>query len=68
MDKVSVIDGPFTETEELIGGFALIQAKSKNEAIEWTKVFLDVAGDVRPRFASWARPHERAKRASGHSA
>src|SRR4249919_438481 len=32
-----VIDGPFTETKELIAGFWLIQAKSKEEAIEWVK-------------------------------
>ncbi|MDQ6694765.1 MAG: YciI family protein [Chloroflexota bacterium] len=32
-----VIDGPFTETKELIAGFWLIQAKSKEEAIEWMK-------------------------------
>ena len=36
-DKRSVIDGPFTETKELIAGFWLIQAKSKEEAIEWVK-------------------------------
>jgi hypothetical protein len=33
----SVIDGPFTETKELIAGFWLIQVKSKEEAIEWVK-------------------------------
>ncbi len=43
--KVTVTDGPFTETKELIAGFALIQVKSKAEAIEWTKRFLRVAGD-----------------------
>ncbi len=35
--KRTVIDGPFTETKELIAGFWLIQAKSKDEAIEWVK-------------------------------
>jgi hypothetical protein len=43
--KFTVIDGPFTEAKEVIGGFALIQAKSKEEAIEITKNFLKVAGD-----------------------
>jgi hypothetical protein len=33
--KRTVIDGPFAETKELIAGFWLIQAKSKEEAIEW---------------------------------
>jgi hypothetical protein len=41
----TVTDGPFAETKELVGGFAIIQAKSKEEAIEFTKRFLEVAGD-----------------------
>lgn len=36
-DKRTVIDGPFTETKELIAGFWLLQVKSKEEAIEWIK-------------------------------
>ena len=36
-DKRTVVDGPFAETKELIAGFWLIQAKSKEEAIEWVK-------------------------------
>lgn len=43
--KHTVTDGPFTETKEIIGGFALFQVKSKEEIIEWTKRFLRVAGD-----------------------
>jgi hypothetical protein len=43
--SITVTDGPFTESKEIIGGFALIQAKSKEEAVEWTKRFLRVAGD-----------------------
>jgi hypothetical protein len=35
--KRTVIDGPFSETKELIAGFWIIQAKSKEEAIEWIK-------------------------------
>jgi hypothetical protein len=35
--KPTVIDGPFTESKELIAGFWLIQAKSKDEAIAWMK-------------------------------
>ena len=42
--KFAVTDGPFTETKELVGGFAIIQASSKQEAIEHTKHFLGVAG------------------------
>jgi hypothetical protein len=36
-DKVTVIDGPFTEAKELVAGFWLWQVKSKAEAIEWVK-------------------------------
>ncbi len=35
--KATVIDGPFTESKELIAGFWIIQAKSKDEAIAWMK-------------------------------
>jgi hypothetical protein len=35
----TVIDGPFAETKEIIAGYTLIQAKSKAEALEWTKRF-----------------------------
>ena len=35
--KTTVIDGPFTETKELIAGFWLIQAKSLDEAVEWAR-------------------------------
>jgi hypothetical protein len=41
----TVTDGPFTEAKELVAGFALIQAKSKEEAIEHVKQFLKIAGD-----------------------
>lgn len=43
--KVKVTDGPFTETKELIGGFAIVQYPSKAEAIEMAKEFLRLAGD-----------------------
>ena len=35
--KTTVIDGPFTETKELIAGYWLIQAKSLDEAVEWAR-------------------------------
>jgi len=35
--KVTVTDGPFTESKELIAGFWLIKVKSKQEAIDWMK-------------------------------
>src|SRR5215510_15559342 len=36
-DQCTVIDGPFTETKELVAGFSIIQVKSLEEAIEWVK-------------------------------
>lgn len=42
--KVTVTDGPFTESKELVAGFAILQANSKEDAIEMTKRFLAVAG------------------------
>ena len=43
--KLSTIDGPFLETKEVIGGFAILEARSVEEAIELTKRFLRVHGD-----------------------
>lgn len=43
--KLTVTDGPFTESKELVAGFALLNAKSKEEAVELTKRFLEVAGE-----------------------
>src|SRR5262245_39358981 len=43
--KVSVVDGPFAETKELIDGFALVQCNSRDEAIALATEFLTVAGD-----------------------
>lgn len=42
--KVTVMDGPFTESKELVGGFAILQAASKEEAIQLAKNFLSVVG------------------------
>jgi hypothetical protein len=43
--KTVVTDGPFAETKELIGGLAILQANSKEHAIELTKYFLSHAAD-----------------------
>ncbi len=43
--RLAVTDGPFAESKEVIGGFALLQANSKQEAIELVKQFLQAAGD-----------------------
>lgn len=42
--KFTLTDGPFAETKELIGGFAIIQAGSLQEAIRHTRSFLEAAG------------------------
>ena len=44
--KPKVIDGPFTEAKEVIGGFWILQVKSKAEAIEWAKRCPMPDGDI----------------------
>jgi len=44
-EKTTVTDGPFIESKEVVGGFALLQANSKEEAIKLAKDFLQVAGE-----------------------
>lgn len=55
--KRTYVDGPFAETKELIAGYTIIQAKSREEAIEWTRRFPNPAHygkegeiEVRPIF------------------
>jgi hypothetical protein len=52
--KFTVTDGPLIETKEVVGGFAIIQAASKQEAIERTQYFLQLAGggetEIRQRY------------------
>jgi hypothetical protein len=40
-----VIDGPYTESKELLGGFALLEFASREAAIEGTRQFLEIVGD-----------------------
>jgi hypothetical protein len=42
--NLTVTDGPFTESKELVGGFAILQADSKQQAIELARDFLRVVG------------------------
>jgi hypothetical protein len=44
--KRTITDGPFSEAKELVGGFGLMQVKSKAEAIAWCDRFAEVLGDV----------------------
>jgi hypothetical protein len=52
--KLTVIDGPFTESKELVASCALFQVKTMEEAVHWTKRFLEVLGkgecELRPIF------------------
>ena len=74
-DKHTVIDGPFAETKELVGGFWLWQVTSMEEAIEWLKRApfggeaeieirpLYEAADLAPAFTPEVRKHEERLRA-----
>lgn len=44
-NNITVTDGPFAETKEVVGGFALLKANSKAEAIQMTKDFLQFMGE-----------------------
>ena len=41
----TIIDGPFAETKELIAGYTMIQVKTREEAVEWTRRFPNPAGE-----------------------
>ena len=43
--NTTFVDGPFVETKELVAGYTIIKANSREEAIEWTKRFPNPAGD-----------------------
>jgi len=45
LGTITVTDGPFAEAKEFVGGFALLEVKSREEVIECTKKFLAIAGD-----------------------
>jgi hypothetical protein len=55
--EFTVVDGPFTEAKELIGGWALMECRDLEEAVEWAKRFVSVLGEgevrVRPADAVW---------------
>ena len=43
--KRTVVDGPFTETKELVAGYTLIQTRTRDEAIEWSRRFPNPIGE-----------------------
>jgi hypothetical protein len=48
--KITVTDGPFTETKEIIGGYALMEMKSKAEALEYATRFMELHRQHWPEF------------------
>lgn len=46
--KRTVTDGPFAESKELVAGYTLIQVKSREEALEWSRRFPNPVGEGRP--------------------
>lgn len=50
--EFTIVDGPFVEAKELVGGWALMECRDRDEAIEWSRRFLGVLGEgevrVRP--------------------
>ncbi len=65
--KITVTDGPFAETKELIAGFCLIEAKSRDEAIAWAKriPFQEGEVEVRPLFELTDFPVDPAEQPGG---
>lgn len=51
--EMSVTDGPFAETKEILGGYALLSAASRDEAIEHTRRFLDHVGTTGKGSWTW---------------
>jgi hypothetical protein len=43
-----IVDGPFTESKELVAGYTLIQARSRDEALEWSRRFPNPVGEGAP--------------------
>lgn len=43
--QFATTDGPFAESKEVVGGFAVLEVASKEEAVSWTRRFLDSCGD-----------------------
>ncbi|UNO40533.1 YciI family protein [Streptomyces sp. MST-110588] len=53
--KLSYTDGPFTESKEVIGGYSIIQAKDKAEALEWVRRFLEIHPESRHAVSAEVR-------------
>ena len=60
--EYTVVDGPFMEAKELVGGWALMECRDRDEAVEWSKRFLGVLGEGEVRV----RPVCMLRTARGH--
>ena len=49
-DKTKVMDGPYTEAKELVGGYAVYEVKSKDEVMEWVRRFINIHTEYWPGF------------------
>jgi len=58
--KITVIDGPFTESKEIVGGYAIIDAKTREEALGFARRFMELHKKHWPAFEgeSEVRPFE----------
>jgi hypothetical protein len=58
--KISTTDGPFTEAKELVGGYAVMECKSREEAMAYARKFMELHRDHWPEFEgeSEVRPFE----------
>jgi hypothetical protein len=52
--KVTVIDGPFSEAKEVVGGYAVYSVKSKEEVLEWTRRFMNIHVEHWPEWEGTA--------------
>ena len=67
--QATVTDGPFTEAKEIVAGFCLIQAGSREEAAGWARRFMEIAGDGETEIRQLFSPdHEAGCAADPHSA
>ncbi len=61
--KFTATDGPFPETKELVVGYAIVQVRSREEAIEQARRFMSIAGDgegeIRQMVGPGDEPHHR---------
>jgi hypothetical protein len=66
--NITVTDGPFTESKELVAGFALLEVGSKEEAIEHTRRFLQICGDGECELRRIFEPDSEFASCTGHEA